>query len=714
MTRTRKRIGAILLAVMCAVQLALGSAVMTPVQAAEKGDVSKLLSTIDASTKAHETMGGYCLGWVATMFYRAYGMDGNVYSSCCAYANGSRYIKSTSATNIPTGALVYFSYNHGTGVITQGKCVCGNYPGHVGIYIGNDMVVHMLDTGITYTTLSKLRSSWYWYTYRGWGWYGNYELEEKPAEVTVTLDPNGGTFTEKKTYSAWSDVQLSANKPVESESCQITGQGTKYNYFHYHNSYDGLDINLDSIKYGSNWDYCNYQTTSRITNTMSFQDKGGKTQIAIGNTCKHGYNYWFEEPYTVYQYQTRTVSSPDKQIRTVGSALGTLPTPVKDGAKFLGWYTSQTGGTKISATDKAGSQNVTLYAHWSSDSESDSGYSEWSEVKTTTTKPEESDTLEIVNEKTSYEYFHYHNSYDGLDINLDSVKHGTNWGYCSYPSANRITNRMSFQDQGGMTQISIGNTCQYGYRYWFEKPVTTYSYRTRTKLESGSEPNIPTDGSGSKPDVPTDGSGSETVCIHEFGEWEELEAATVLETGLRVRICELCGEEEAEEIPLLTPTIKLNVSGTVPLQVGKSFTVKVSGLAEGDSVAAWKSSNSKIAAVSSNGKITAKKTGTVTVRVTLASGKKAYFKVKVQKNAVGTAKVRVNITETLNLKAGKTKVIRTVLTPVTSTQKITYSSSNTKVATVSSKGVIKAIGKGQATITVKSGAKKVTITVRVP
>lgn len=700
---------------------------MTPVQAAEKGDVSKLLAVIDASTKAHETMSGYCLGWVATMFNRAYGMNGNVYSSCCAYANGSRYIRSTSATNVPTGALVYFSYNPGTGVITQGKCACGNYPGHVGIYIGNDTVVHMLDTGITYTTLSKLRSSWYWYTYRGWGWYGNYELETKPKDITITLDPNGGSFTEKKTYSAWSDVQLSASKPVESESCQITGQGTKYNYFHYHNSYDGQDINLDSIKYGSNWDYCSYQTTSRITNTMAFQDKGGKTQIAIGNTCKHGYNYWFEEPYTVYQYQTRTVSSPDKQIRTVGGVLGALPIPIKDGAEFLGWYTSRTGGTKASAADKAGSQNMTLYAHWSLISENDSDYSAWSEIKTTTTKPEESDTLEIVNEKTSYEYFHYHNSYDGLDINLDSVKHGANWGYCSYPSANRITNTMSFQDQGGMTQIAIGNTCQYGYRYWFEKPVTTYSYRTRTKLDAGSEskPDVPTNGSGSEldvptngsdfePDIPTDGSDSETVCSHEFGEWEELEAATVLETGLRVRTCELCGEEEAEELPLLTPTIKLNVSGTVPLQIGKSFTVKVSGLAEGDSVAAWKSSNSKIVAVSGSGKLTAKKTGTVTVRVTLASGEKAYFKVKVQKSAVKTTKLNVNITETLNLKAGKTKVIRTALTPVTSTQKITYSSSNKKVATVSAKGVIKAIGKGQAAITVTSGSKKAVITVKVP
>ena len=41
------------------------------------------------------------------------------------------------------------------------------------------------------------------------------------------------------------------------------------------------------------------------------------------------------------------------------------------------------------------------------------------------------------------------------------------------------------------------------------------------------------------------------------------------------------------------------------------------------------------------------------------------------------------------------------------TEKITYKSSNTKIATVSTKGVIKAKKKGTVTITVKSGDVKV-------
>ena len=58
--------------------------------------------------------------------------------------------------------------------------------------------------------------------------------------------------------------------------------------------------------------------------------------------------------------------------------------------------------------------------------------------------------------------------------------------------------------------------------------------------------------------------------------------------------------------------------------------------------------------------------------------------------------------------------MKPVLTPITSQQKITYSSSNKKVAVVTSKGVITAKSAGTAKITVKSGSKKYTVKVTVP
>lgn len=48
------------------------------------------------------------------------------------------------------------------------------------------------------------------------------------------------------------------------------------------------------------------------------------------------------------------------------STYGTLPTPTKDYYCFDGWFTTQTGGTKVNSDDIfTGDTDITLYAHWS-------------------------------------------------------------------------------------------------------------------------------------------------------------------------------------------------------------------------------------------------------------------------------------------------------------------------------------------------------------
>ena len=80
--------------------------------------------------------------------------------------------------------------------------------------------------------------------------------------------------------------------------------------------------------------------------------------------------------------------------------------------------------------------------------------------------------------------------------------------------------------------------------------------------------------------------------------------------------------------------------------------------------------------------------------------------VRVQKTTVRTQKI-TGIPKKLVLKVKKKATLKPVILPLTSTEKITYKSSNKKVATVSAKGVIAANKKGTATITVKSGKKSV-------
>lgn len=204
---------------------------------------------------------------------------------------------------------------------------------------------------------------------------------------------------------------------------------------------------------------------------------------------------------------------------------------------------------------------------------------------------------------------------------------------------------------------------------------------------------------------------------HKFGEWKVTAEATVLAPAQQERICESCGTKETkEEGTVLTATAKVNAT-TVKLKIKQSTSgLKVTGLAKGDSVKSWKSTNTKIFTVKGKAdgtcKLTAKKAGTAKLQITLASGLKKTVTVRVQKAVVKTTKVTVANTK-VTVKKGKKVTLKPVVTPFTSKQKVTYTTSNKKIATVSKNGVVTGKKKGTVKVTVKSGNKSVKVTVKV-
>lgn len=121
----------------------------------------------------------------------------------------------------------------------------------------------------------------------------------------------------------------------------------------------------------------------------------------------------------------------------------------------------------------------------------------------------------------------------------------------------------------------------------------------------------------------------------------------------------------------------------------------------------WTSSNKKVATVTSSGKIKAVKAGTAVITAKTSNGKKASVKIKVTTADVKVTKVKVSGSKTLV--KGKKISLKSEVTPVTATnQKLTWKSSNTKIATVNSKGVVtgKKAGKVTITATAKDGSKK--------
>ena len=114
----------------------------------------------------------------------------------------------------------------------------------------------------------------------------------------------------------------------------------------------------------------------------------------------------------------------------------------------------------------------------------------------------------------------------------------------------------------------------------------------------------------------------------------------------------------------------------------------------------WKTSNKKVATVS-KGKVTTKKAGKVTITAK-ADGKSKKCVITVKK---APNKITLNAKKK-TLKKGKKFQIKAKLPKNTASYKITYKTSNKKVATVSASGKVTAKKKGKAIITVTTFNKK--------
>lgn len=191
-------------------------------------------------------------------------------------------------------------------------------------------------------------------------------------------------------------------------------------------------------------------------------------------------------------------------------------------------------------------------------------------------------------------------------------------------------------------------------------------------------------------------------------------APTVLTEGWEVRKCSICHKEDGRGVQKLTGTIKLT-SKKLKLQVKNTANLSalVTGLAAGDSIQSWESSNKAVAAIKQNGLVTGKKTGTATITVKLASGTSAKITIVVQKKTVPATKVSIESNK-LSLAVGKSKTLKPIVTPITSSQKPVFKSLNKKIATVNSKGKVTAKAPGKATILITAGKKSVKVTVTVP
>lgn len=124
----------------------------------------------------------------------------------------------------------------------------------------------------------------------------------------------------------------------------------------------------------------------------------------------------------------------------------------------------------------------------------------------------------------------------------------------------------------------------------------------------------------------------------------------------------------------------------------------------------WKSTNTKIATVNSNGVVKGLKRGSCYVVATAKDGSKKSAKCKVTVRQLVTKLSYNKKTQKTSVDVGKTIKFNVVVSPSNANNKgLVFSTSNKKVATVNRKGIIKGLKSGKVVITAKAkdGSKKV-------
>ena len=121
------------------------------------------------------------------------------------------------------------------------------------------------------------------------------------------------------------------------------------------------------------------------------------------------------------------------------------------------------------------------------------------------------------------------------------------------------------------------------------------------------------------------------------------------------------------------------------------------------------SSDPAVATVNNFGKVTGVAPGTATITATCGDVS-ASATVKVVNSGADRQSIDLN-TSYVVLKPGASRTITGKVTPSSASQSLTFKSNDTKVATVSAKGVITAVGTGATSIVVSNGTASASVTV---
>ncbi|MDO5520513.1 MAG: InlB B-repeat-containing protein [bacterium] len=503
-----------------------------------------------------------------------------------------------------------------------------------------------------------------------------------------------GKFPEVKregyTVTEWSTTATN-QKPVtdivSNQPCYLTSDITLYPIYK-QNSYQikfdsngGSDINeIRLVKYDEKYGVLPIPYRTGYTFEGWYSDKEGTLQYKESDQVKLtkdivAYAKW--KPITcqiTFDTQGGT-AIPSKLEVTYDSKFGPLPIPIREGYKFCGWYNAVDGGVSYHEDDLVNTiKDTTLYARW--------------EKQSVTIKLDANGGTSSIKSKE----VKFNETLGKLPTPVRSGYIFNGW-YTSKTAGKKYTEKTVIIDG----QVNIL------YAHWIKNDVQRITVKgLKTTYFKGSK--ISTKGM-----VLTayyrNGTSKKITKGYKINSYSKAAGKRTITITYANKSCKVtCSWYDQKQFD----KIKLTHAKS-SVYIGQSKQLKISSKYGVTGNVSYKSSNKKIATIDKNGKITAKKSGTVKVTATITINnhkKKLTYTLNVKKSEIKIGFSYCSNVMNLQFKAKAKGCVK----------KFVWRSSNTNVGTIDPKtGFFTAKHDGITYITVKSGnvaSRKIKVTVK--
>ena len=569
-------------------------------------------------------------------------LGGPLSSACCAYNYGNSHIQSTDIDTIPIGADVFFG-NCGGGPC---KSCHSTYYGHIGVYVGNDQFVHATGGKVQITSLKG--SNWK-NKFRGWGYHGG---------ITVTGGSNNLPNLCVDVVQGWQNhiyVKGWAFDP-DSPNAKVAVHVYINNECHeviadkYHDQ--GLD---DTFHCGADHGFALDIPT----------DQTGEVNVSFDAIDEQDANQHSEpsDSYSSYKNPTKVTITSDKTGPTITNAKVT--------------NVDSTGYTVTCTVTDASGVNRVQFPTWTEKNGQDDLLSGWEvSPKASGTRNGDTFTFRVKTSDHNNESGVYHTHIYAYDNSYRGNCAGAVTLTATVPVPTVAVSGVSLNK----TSLSFTGT---GSSQTLTATVSPSNATNKTLTWSSSNTSVATVSNGV---VKAVGFGTATITAKS----NNGKTASCSVTVNPIQPTGIKATPETSTLYGLNGTVKLSANVMPSNATNKAVT--------------WSSRNTSVATVSSDGTVKAVGYGTTVITATTVNGLTSNCTVTV--NPIAVSSVSLNKTSLSFTGTGSSQTLTATVSPSNATNKtLTWSSSNTSVATVSN-GVVKAVGFGTATITAKSNNGK--------